>query len=112
MRSDAELLADIRTNIELARQFTAGLTPDGFSAAPMALCATTRCLEIISEASRNLSSDIKQRHPQIRWSQIAGAGNIYRHDYERVTADVIWKTVHGALPALLDTVMSELSSAA
>src|SRR3569833_744509 len=107
MHSDAELLADIRTNIELACQFTAGLTPDGISAATKALYATTRCLEIISEASRNLSSDIKQLHPQMRWSQIAGAGNTYRHDYERVTADVIWMTVHGALPALFDTAMSE-----
>jgi uncharacterized protein with HEPN domain len=40
----------------------------------------TRCLEIISEASRRLPESLKARHPEIPWKQIAGAGNVYRHD--------------------------------
>src|SRR3569833_1189032 len=102
MRSDAQLLADIRDYIDLARQFTDGLTLERFAAETKSLYATIRCLEIISAPSRGLSPELKQRHPQIRWAQIAGAGIVYRHDYERITPDVIWKTAHGALPALLD----------
>jgi uncharacterized protein with HEPN domain len=47
----------------------------------MRLYALTRCLEIISEASRRLSDEQKARHPEIAWREMAGAGNMYRHDY-------------------------------
>jgi hypothetical protein len=46
----------------------------------------TRCLEIISEASRRLPEAMKARHPSIAWSDMAGAGNVYRHDYDDVAA--------------------------
>jgi uncharacterized protein with HEPN domain len=69
----------------------------------------TRCLEIISEASRRLPEDIKTRHPQIPWKQMAGAGNIYRHDYEDVAAHYIWETVQRSLSSFLVVVEEELS---
>jgi uncharacterized protein with HEPN domain len=53
----------------------------------------TRCLEIISEASRRLPDDMKARHPGIAWKKMAGAGNIYRHDHEDVAAQLVWGTV-------------------
>jgi uncharacterized protein with HEPN domain len=62
--------------------------------------AVTRCLEIISEASRRLPDDLKARHPAIGWKQMAGAGNVYRHDYEDVAAEFVWETVQRALPPL------------
>jgi uncharacterized protein with HEPN domain len=69
----------------------------------------TRCLEITSEASRRLPDELKARHPDIPWKQIAGAGNIYRHDYEEVAAPMIWNTVAFALPALGMVVEAEIA---
>jgi uncharacterized protein with HEPN domain len=46
------------------------------------LYVVTRCLEIISEASRRLPDDLKARHPSIAWKEMAAAGNVYRHEYE------------------------------
>ena len=40
------------------------------------LYAVTRCLEIISEASRRLPQELKARHPSIEWREMAAAGNI------------------------------------
>jgi uncharacterized protein with HEPN domain len=31
---------------------------------------------------------------------MAGAGNVYRHDYEDVAAQFVWETVQQALPPL------------
>ncbi|HEY0524017.1 MAG TPA: HepT-like ribonuclease domain-containing protein [Stellaceae bacterium] len=53
---------------------------DRFVADLRTVYAVTRCLEIISEALRRLPDDLKARHPQIPWRDIAGAGNVYRHD--------------------------------
>ncbi len=68
----------------------------------------TRCLEIISEASRRLPDELKARHPDIPWTDVAGAGNVYRHDYEDVQHKLIWGTVHNRLPALLAATEQEL----
>jgi uncharacterized protein with HEPN domain len=59
-----------------------------------------RCLEIISEASRRLPDEIKARYPSIAWKNMAGAGNVYRHDYEDVAAKLVWDTMQLALPPL------------
>lgn len=70
--------------------------------------APTRCLEIISEASRRLPGELKARHPSISWRQMAAAGNVYRHDYEDVAAQFVWDTVRQALPLLRTVVEEEL----
>ena len=69
----------------------------------------TRCFEIVSEASRRLPDELKARHPEIPWRDIAGAGNIYRHDYEDVLERVLWQTLAHDLPPLLAVVTDELA---
>jgi uncharacterized protein with HEPN domain len=64
--------------------------------------------EIISEASRRLPDELKARHPAIAWKQMAGAGNVYRHDYEDVAAEFVWETVQRALPPLRTVIEIEL----
>ena len=48
--------------------------------------AVERGIEVISEASRHLGRDLKAQHKDVRWQDIAGIGNILRHDYQRVDA--------------------------
>ncbi|MGO9453025.1 MAG: DUF86 domain-containing protein [Candidatus Binataceae bacterium] len=52
-----------------------------------------RGVEIISEASRRLPDDLKARHPEIPWPKVATIGNVLRHDYESISAPVMWKLV-------------------
>jgi uncharacterized protein with HEPN domain len=65
---------------------------ENFRADLRTVYAVTRCLEIISEASRRLPQQLKERHPHMPWIDIAGAGNIYRHNYEDVLEAVLWRT--------------------
>lgn len=51
--------------------------------------AAERCVEIISEASRRLPGRWKAAFPEIPWSDIAGIGNILRHNYDEVSLDII-----------------------
>jgi uncharacterized protein with HEPN domain len=94
-------LNDIRHNIYLAQRFVGGLAYEGFRDNDLVFYAVTRCLEIISEASRRLPQEMKDRHPHIPWVEMAAAGNVYRHDYEDVEQHLVWGTVHNRLPAML-----------
>jgi uncharacterized protein with HEPN domain len=62
--------------------------------------AIERGIEVISEASRHLGREIKSQHKDVRWKDIAGIGNILRHDYQRVDGQIIWNAVKDDLPAL------------
>jgi uncharacterized protein with HEPN domain len=103
------VLQTLAHNIELAHKFLGGYDSQSFAADERAVYAVTRCLEIISEASRRLPESVKQRHPDVPWVQIAGAGNVYRHDYEEVLAGLLWNTVHNHLDQLERAVRSEIA---
>ena len=101
-------LQDIADNVRLAQDFVAGLSRADFEADTKTRYAAIRCLEIISVASRRLPDEIKLRHASIPWRQIAGAGNVYRHDYQLVGDDLVLRTVQESLPALGAVVEVEL----
>jgi uncharacterized protein with HEPN domain len=103
-------LRDMEHHIDLATEFVAGSGYEAFRDDMRTVYAVTRCLEIISEASRRLPDEVKTRHPSIAWKDMAGAGNVYRHDYEDVAAKLVWDTVQLALPALRDVIARELAA--
>ena len=106
--ADPRCLEDILHHVELANRFVGGMDFDDFRASDLHLYAVTRCLEIISEASRRLSLDLKSRRPTIAWREMAAAGNVYRHEYEDVAAIRVWRTLTGSLPPLREAVIEEL----
>jgi uncharacterized protein with HEPN domain len=108
-RSEHAAPLDIEHHLSLISEFVAGLDFDKFAGDLRTNYAVIRCLEIISEASRRLPDDLKARHPQIAWKQIATAGNVYRHDYEPVAAEQIWQTLEVALPVLKTVIAFEIA---
>ena len=93
-------LHDIRHHAAMAQSFVEGMSYETFRDDLRSLYAVTSCLEIISEASRRLPDELKARHPSIAWKNMAGAGNIYRHDYEDVTASFVWVVLQDHLPPM------------
>ena len=110
MHSEKEsgALRDILRNIKLAEQFARDHTVETLQADEKTLYAVVRSLEIISEASRRVSDDVKSRHPHIEWREMAAAGNVYRHNYEDVTARRVWNTLLVHLAPLRVAVEQEL----
>jgi len=108
MRRAQGALRDILYHIDLAFELVEGFDEARFLADLRTQYAVIRCLEIISEASRRLPSEVKARHPGIAWRNIAGAGNIYRHEYEDVTPPLVWETVHAALAPLRAAAQAEI----
>jgi len=103
-------LIDISHNIRVAQSFIDGLSAETFRTNRLVFYAVTRCLEIISEASRHLPSELKERHPAIPWPAIAGARNFYCHEYGGVDQDLVWGTVEMQPPILLSVVELELKA--
>jgi uncharacterized protein with HEPN domain len=105
-------LREMLHHIDMAERFAHGQTFEDLRDDLMRLYAVIRCLEIVSEASRRLSDELKARHPQMPWREMAAAGNFYRHNYEDVTPRRVWKTVQEDLPPLRTLIEQELGSGA
>ena len=97
-------LQDILDAIEGIRQTLTGQDFESFAATWHLQKATERGLEIISEASRHIPSEIKATVADVPWAEIAGIGNVLRHDYQRVEALIIWNIVETHLAHLEEAV--------
>jgi uncharacterized protein with HEPN domain len=102
------VLQDILHHLDLIQQFTQQQEYENFRLDTLRIYAVTRCLEIISEASRRLSDELKARHPGIAWKEMAAAGNVFRREYEEVSVERLWDTMQLALPPLRTVVLIEL----
>jgi uncharacterized protein with HEPN domain len=105
--SPSASLTDIVEAIEIIRTQMADVTLTAFEADKPKRWVVERGIEIISEASRRLSQELKNRHPDIPWSKVAGI--VLRHDYQDVAHDVLWHVVHENLPALDKACRDELA---
>lgn len=90
-RSIALRLVDIIEAIEHIRDELGNISIESFEADWRKRWLVERGMEIISEASRYLPEELKERYPEIPWRKVAGIGNILRHDYENIAAPILWK---------------------
>jgi uncharacterized protein with HEPN domain len=59
-----------------------------------------RNLEVIGEATKNLSAELRASNPEVPWRQIAGMRDVLIHDYLKVNLARVWRTVVSDLPPL------------
>jgi uncharacterized protein with HEPN domain len=88
-----------------------GVSPEAFEADWRKHWLVERGVEIISEASRHLSEELKARHPQIPWRKVADIGDVLRDGYERVAPDVLWRIARDHLGPLKTACCTELATA-
>jgi uncharacterized protein with HEPN domain len=91
-------LIDIVEAIERVHAILSIATLEAFEGSWEKRWLVERGLEILSEASRHLPDELKERNPEIPWRKVAGIGNVIRHNYEHIAADVLWKLALEDLP--------------
>lgn len=62
--------------------------------------AMIRNFEIIGEASNHISDELKEKYPEVAWSQMKGMRNFITHEYFGLQLDSIWDTAVNDIPIL------------
>lgn len=99
-RSDGPLLQDIREAARRISVYTAEMNYADFRSDVKTQDAVIRNLEIIGEASKNLSKHLRSLYPDVQWSQMARLRDRLIHHYSGVNLDVVWEIVSSELPNL------------
>ena len=84
-------LEDILDAIKDIEDFVSGKSRDDYQRDTMLPLAIERCVEIISEASRHVPSDMKAKHPEVPGQNVADIGNVLRHAYRSIDPHIMWE---------------------
>lgn len=107
MKSDLVYLQHIRESIEKILRFCAD-GQDAFGQDDRTQDAVIRNFEIIGEATKRLSDDVRKAYPDIPWRRIAGFRDVLIHDYMGVKLGLVWNAVQEHLPRLHEVVVALL----
>lgn len=103
-RTDKDFLSDIQEAIRRIAEYTAGMAYQAFLEDTKTQDAVVRNLEIIGEAAKNLSQDLRQRHSDVPWKSMAGVRDRLIHHYFGVNFDVVWSVASEELPKVAEQV--------
>jgi len=101
MSRDEALLLDILLAAGDVQAYTEGLDFDGFKASKLHQDAVVRKLEVIGEAAKRISEQMKAKAPDIPWRQVSGMRDRLVHEYFRIDLREVWDTVKRDIPALI-----------
>ncbi|MEM1369726.1 MAG: DUF86 domain-containing protein [Cyanobacteria bacterium P01_H01_bin.15] len=107
MKDERLYLSNILECIERIEQYTqSGKT--AFLTQILLQDAVIRNFEVIGEASKRLSSELKAKYPEIPWKQVGSFRDFLIHDYLKINLNQIWGVVENDLPSLKSAVQSLL----
>lgn len=109
MRRDELYLTDIVEAAESVAAFLSGRSRETFLHDDLLRSAVLHKLTVIGEAAARLSADLRSRHAEIEWGDIAGFRNIAVHAYFAVDWSIVWVAATQDAPRLREQVLRILA---
>jgi uncharacterized protein with HEPN domain len=109
MRSDQKRLLDIIESVENIERYSVK-GKDAFFDDELIQVWVIHHIQIIGEAASKLSSDLRDRYPEIMWSDIISMRNILVHQYFGIDLNMVWDTVITDIPVLKQDVKKILEN--
>lgn len=112
-RADIDFVNDIREAIQRISSYLGGMSYDDFRKDIKTQDAVIRNIEIVGEAAKGVSEELRVKAPHIPWKSMAGMRDRLIHHYFGVNLDIVWQVVSAELPDLnseLDGLIDEDST--
>ncbi len=99
-RPDRLWLEDIHQAVERIEQYIAGLSWQDFLQDTKTQDAVIRNLEVIGEAVKQLSPNVREAYPEVPWRAMAGLRDRLIHHYFGLNLEILWHVVTQELPMI------------
>ena len=90
MKSDLVYLEHIRDCLQTIAEYIEELSQIDFMAQRMVQDACIRQFEVMGEATKRLSMDLREQYSDVPWKQMAGFRDRLIHDYLNVDLELVW----------------------
>jgi uncharacterized protein with HEPN domain len=100
MRDYKLYLKDILEAMEKIEEFVKDMDLEAFKNDDKTQSAVIRKFEIIGEATKNISQEIKDKYNSIPWKEMAGMRDKLIHFYFGINCNLIWRTIKENIPYL------------
>ena len=100
-RGSLELLNDIKEAIRRIEVYIKEISYEEFLKDIKTQDAVVRNLEIIGEATKNISDDLKKDYTQIPWKKLTGIRDRLIHHYFGINYDIVWVVAKEELPEII-----------
>jgi len=105
MKDDLAFIEHILDSINAIKEFSKDINKETLVSDRLRQSAIVREIEIIGEATRNISENLKNKHPEIEWREIVGTRDKMIHHYFGVDLNIIWDIVNINLPDLKEKIL-------
>ena len=99
---DLESLIDIFKAAQRVIRFSKNIEKETLLNDDKEISAILYQITIIGEATKRLSMDYRQQHPEIPWRNLAGMRDVLVHEYDQIDLDIVWNVVHYKIPSLIE----------
>ena len=99
-RDEIMYLQDIAESCEKILRFTAGLSQSDLIGDERTYDAVVRNLEIVGEAAKHISEEVRDQLPDIEWRKAAGLRDMLTHVYFGIDNDILWDVIQNKVPRL------------
>jgi uncharacterized protein with HEPN domain len=113
-RSETEYLRHIQDEAPYLAEASREVSWGKFSDDETLKRAFVRSIEVIGEATKNLSTDIRDRYPKVHWRAISGMRDQLIHGYFGVDYEIVWEVATEKAPELreqIGTILEQESAA-
>ena len=104
MKDNKVFIQHIRDEINYLIKESKNLTYESFIKNETLKRAFTRSLEIIGEATKNISTDFRERYPEIEWKELTGLRDKLIHHYFGVNWNRVWDVIENLIPKLKEQI--------
>ena len=99
-KNDLAFIGHILDSINAIEEFSKGMNREELTSNRLKQSALVREIEIIGEAAKNISTDLKNSHPEVEWKDIVGTRDKIIHHYFGVDLNIVWSIIKDNLPDL------------
>ena len=89
--TDGIFLMHIVDALKETMEFTDGVEMSEFLDSKMLVRAVTSSFEIAGEATKNLTMEFRDSHPEVKWREMAGFRDVLIHGYFGIDETQLWK---------------------